>query len=70
LNCACDGRITLNELVKSMNELLGKNIEPLYTKHKPGDIKHSFANIDMIKEKLNHSPKYQFIDGLKKLINK
>jgi nucleoside-diphosphate-sugar epimerase len=69
MNCACHGRITLNELVKNINKLMGKNIEPLYADHKPGDIKHSFANIDLIKEKLNYEPEYQFIDGLNKLIN-
>lgn len=59
---ATHGQVTLNELVKQINNLFNKNIEPIYEKSKPGDIKHSFASIDLIKKSLN------FIDGLGRTI--
>lgn len=68
MNCACHGQITLNELTEEINKLLNKNIKPIYTEPKPGDIKHSFADITLIKQKLNWSPKYNFHTGLKTLI--
>jgi nucleoside-diphosphate-sugar epimerase len=68
MNCACHGQITLNELVIQINNLLGKNIETIYAKSREGDIKHSFADIRLIKEKLNFIPNISFTLGLKKTI--
>jgi len=64
-NCACHGEITLNRLVNEINKLLGKNIEPHYTKPRPGDIEHSFADIKLIKEKLGFYPQILFSAGIK-----
>jgi len=66
MNCACHGQVTLNELVKQINNLLNKNIESIYANKRPGDIKHSFADISYIKEQLNYSPSISFEDGLNK----
>ncbi len=64
---ACHGQITLNELVKQINNLLNKDLEPIYADPRPGDVLHSFADIDLIKEKLKFQPVISFIDGLNKL---
>lgn len=69
MNCASHGQITLNELVGRINEILGKNIISIYGDIRPGDVKHSFANIDLLKEKLSFKQKVSFIDGLTHLIN-
>lgn len=68
MNCAFHGQITLNELVEKISNLLNKNIKSVYTEPKSGDIKHSFADITLIKEKLNWFPKFKFYEGLEKLI--
>ena len=68
MNCACHGQITLNELVIQINNLLGKEMETIYAKSREGDIKHSFADIKLIKEKLNYIPNISFELGLKKTI--
>jgi UDP-glucose 4-epimerase len=44
-NVACGRRITINELVDMINDILGKDVEPVYTESRPGDIKHSLADI-------------------------
>ncbi len=64
INCACSGQITLNELVEHINRLLGKNIRPIYADPRTGDIKHSFADIKMAREKINFSPSVDFEKGL------
>ena len=69
MNCATHGQITLNELVQHLNKILGKNIKPVYDKPRPGEIKHSFAEIKFIKEKINFVPEVNFVDGLTKTIN-
>lgn len=67
-NCACQGQVTLNELVNSLNNLMNKKINPVYQNERPGDIKHSFADINDITENLNFKPLVNFNTGLKKTI--
>lgn len=43
-------------------------VKPIYAEPRHGDIKHSFANINLIKKNLNFEPSINFIDGLKKTI--
>ena len=69
MNCACHEQIALNELVLQINNSLGKNVETIYAKPREGDIKHSFADIKLIKEKLNFIPNTSFVIGLKKTID-
>ena len=64
MNCACHGQVTLNELVNQINNLLNKNIEPIYADPRPGDIKHSFANIDKIKNSIEFISRINFVRGL------
>lgn len=68
INCACHDQITLNQLVDELNKLLGKQIKPKYVDPRPGDIKHSFADIEKIKSVLGFNPSVSFEDGLKKTI--
>ncbi|MBK6506687.1 MAG: SDR family oxidoreductase [Ignavibacteria bacterium] len=69
INCACSGQITLNELVGHINKLLGKNVKPKYADPRTGDIKHSFADIRMAKEKINFVPSVDFEKGLELTVN-
>ncbi|MDD8017232.1 MAG: SDR family oxidoreductase [Bacteroidota bacterium] len=68
VNCACHGRISLNELALKVNEILGKNVQPIYKEERVGDIKHSFANIDASERHLGYKPVINFDTGLKKTI--
>ncbi len=65
MNCAFSGRVTLNELVKCINEILDKNIKPKYEDPRQGDIKHSFADITLAKNKINFNPSVDFMPGLR-----
>lgn len=65
INCACHGYITLNQLVDFINEYLGKKIEPEYLPARAGDIKHSYADISLAKEKIDYYPDIDFQTGLK-----
>lgn len=64
MNCACRGQVTLNELVAELNKLMNKNIEPIYAEPRPGDIKHSFADITLIENKLCYKALISFIKGI------
>ncbi|GJQ64610.1 MAG: GDP-mannose 4,6-dehydratase [Melioribacteraceae bacterium] len=68
MNCACHGRTDLNTVIKNINELIGSDVNPIYGDPRPGDIKHSFADISLIKEKIGYEPIVDFKEGLKKTI--
>jgi len=69
MNCATHGQVTINDLVKKINEKLNKNVKAIFIDARPGDIKHSFASIDLIKRKLNWQPIYLFEQGIELVIN-
>jgi UDP-glucose 4-epimerase len=69
MNCATHGQITINKLVAEINKILGKDIQSQYDPKRSGDIKHSFADIDLIKKELDFSPNINFESGLKKTIH-
>lgn len=64
LNCACNEQVTLNDLVHNINKLAGKNIKPVYEESRPGEVKHSLASINKIKDKLGFTPHIMFAEGL------
>lgn len=66
-NVACGRSITLNELVGDINEALGKQIEPLYAEPRPGDIRHSLADISRAKS-FCFQPSGDFREELKETI--
>src|SRR5437588_7303569 len=49
INVATGGRISLNELLRVMNRIVGTDIRPLYEKPRPGDVKDSQADITKAK---------------------
>jgi len=63
-NIACGQRATLNELVQHLNELLGTDLDPEYTSERPGDVKHSLADISAAREVLDYEPQVHFREGL------
>jgi nucleoside-diphosphate-sugar epimerase len=67
-NCACHERTDLNELVAAINRILKKKVEPRYSDPRPGDVKHSFADITRIRQQLGYEPGILFEDGLRRTI--
>jgi nucleoside-diphosphate-sugar epimerase len=68
MNIACGDRITLLELVAQLNSLLGTNIEPVHEPARPGDVKHSMADITQAEKKLGYKTIVDFSAGLSKTI--
>ena len=68
LNCACNERTELNRLVFELNELLGKDIEPVYEESRPGDVMHSFASVEKAKNTIDYEPGINFKEGLRRTV--
>jgi nucleoside-diphosphate-sugar epimerase len=67
-NVACADRVTVNTLVGHINRLLGTSVESRYTDPRPGDIKHSFADIGAAERDLGYRPRIGFVQGLERTI--
>jgi len=67
-NIAMGKRITVNDLVTKINKILSTNISPKYARPRPGDVKHSLANIGKARQYLEYEPKVDFEAGLRRII--
>jgi nucleoside-diphosphate-sugar epimerase len=67
-NVACADRVTVNTLVGNINRLLGTSVASLYADPRPGDIKHSFADIGAAERDLGYRPRIGFVQGLERTI--
>ena len=54
INIACGRRISLKELVDIIGNILGKKTEPKFAKERPGDVKHSLADINKARELIDY----------------
>jgi len=67
-NVGCGGRITINELVDTLNDLLDTDINPIYDDPRPGDVRHSHADISKAENRLVYNHDVGFRDGLERTI--
>jgi nucleoside-diphosphate-sugar epimerase len=67
-NVACGDRITVNSMLRQINQITGKHIAPIYAPARAGDIKHSQADITRARERLGYEPKVSFEEGLRHTI--
>lgn len=67
-NVASGTRVSINELANMIIKLSGLDLEPIYIEPRPGDIKHSYADITKIKNSLGFKPRISLYDGIKELL--
>lgn len=67
-NIACGERVSLNEIVRQMKLHLGSNLEPEYRDPRPGDVRHSLADLSAAERVLGYKPKVLFEEGLRKAV--
>lgn len=68
INIACGKRISLNQLLNVLKEILGSKLSPIYQEPRQGDVKHSLADIRKGKEILNYEPTVGIEIGLEKTV--
>lgn len=67
-NIAYGGREYLIDIYDDLTRALGVEIEPIFGPERPGDIKHSNADISKAKELLGYDPEWSFERGIKEAI--
>jgi UDP-glucose 4-epimerase len=60
--------ITILDLVAALNRLFGTKLVPKYGPARPGDVRHSRADISRARSELNYEPVVDFEEGLKETL--
>ncbi len=69
INIACGEAVTVNAIIDMINDLLSRDIKPNYTDPRPGDVKHSLADITLAQKLIGYKTKVPFKQGLQLAIN-
>jgi UDP-glucose 4-epimerase len=64
LNIAGGRRISLNDLVKEIGRVLGKPLDVRHVDPRPGDVRHSLADITRAKQVLGYEPTVPWENGI------
>lgn len=68
-NIATGVAVTINQLVEMLEEIMGKkDLKPIYVDPRPGDIKHSVADINKARKILGFEPRISLKKGLTQLV--
>jgi UDP-glucose 4-epimerase len=69
-NIGSGAAISINHLCKTLCGIMGKNsLKPIYKDSRPGEIRHSSADITKAKTILGYAPSVSLTDGLVSLVN-
>ncbi|MFN3422665.1 MAG: NAD-dependent epimerase/dehydratase family protein, partial [Armatimonadota bacterium] len=69
-NVGAGKQTSVNELFRLIRSLIGvDHIEPIYTAPRPGDVRHSLADITKAQKLLGYQPTVSLEEGLKRTIS-
>ncbi len=68
INVATGGRTSLNGLCRTLQDLIGTRIDPVYTAARAGDVRDSQADITKAQRLLGYRPSIAFGDGLRSTV--
>lgn len=64
INVATGNSCSVNYVIKQLNRILGKNVQPKYAPERAGDVRHSLADISLAEGLLTYTPRISFEEGL------
>jgi nucleoside-diphosphate-sugar epimerase len=68
INVATATRISLNELLRTMNRIVGTNVQAIYREPRSGDVRDSLADITKAKTLLGYAPTVSLEVGLERTL--
>lgn len=63
-NVAAGHRTTLNQLAEHIRKLMGNGPPPRHTTERPGDVRHSLADLSKVGRGLGYGPRFDLAQGL------
>src|SRR3954447_22808559 len=67
-NIACGARITLNELDRSIRRAIGASVEAVHDAPRPGEVRHSVADVSRARRELAYEPAVTPAEGLRRTL--
>jgi nucleoside-diphosphate-sugar epimerase len=67
-NVARGDRISVNRLAATLNDIMGKDIQPMHDGPRPGDVRDSQADSSLAHSVLGWQPSVRFEDGLRRTV--
>jgi UDP-glucose 4-epimerase len=67
-NVGTGGSTTVLDLVKHLNQILGLSVKPEFVAPRPGDVRHSQADISRARRDLRYEPDVSFAEGLRRTL--
>jgi UDP-glucose 4-epimerase len=67
-NVACGERCSVNRLLASLKTILGTTTQAHYAQARPGDVRHSQAEITKARRILGYEPKVDLLLGLRRTV--
>jgi nucleoside-diphosphate-sugar epimerase len=64
-NIAAGKRTSLNALLRTLERLIGRHVEPSYEEARPGDVRHSQADVSAAERDLGFRPEVSIEEGLR-----
>ncbi len=68
VNVACGRRVSLNQLLRILQDIMNVHLSPLYEDPRKGDVRHSLADIKRAGEILNYAPMVGIEEGLRRTV--
>ncbi len=68
INIACGSSFTINELFRMLRDLTGASVEPRHVDPRPGDVRHSCADVTKAGRLLGFTSRVSFEDGLERTV--
>jgi UDP-glucose 4-epimerase len=68
-NVAAGGRYSLLELLEALGRIIGVVPQPVFGPRRPGDVRHSQADINAARQDLAYEPVIHFEDGLRQTVS-
>jgi len=69
MNLACGGQLSLNQLLALLRDITGSDVEAVYTDPRPGDVRHSRADITLSEQVLNYKTQVSLEEGLRRTVD-
>jgi nucleoside-diphosphate-sugar epimerase len=68
INVACGRRMTLNQLLEELRAIMGVSSAAVYAPPRPGDVRHSLADIGKARRILGFEPAVDIREGLRRTV--
>ena len=65
INVGVGASFTLNQTIEVLNRIFEREVRPRYAPPRPGDVRHSRADLTLARQLLGYEPKVSFEDGLR-----